>query len=88
MKKTPEYSGKIFKKLLPKDDCPGSINLIDKTHDVVVESKDTSEFPNDYFTGIGPQLARAFDNTRYTQGERVPHRMNNITTNIVKVIKL
>ena len=51
MKKTAEYCGKILKKLLPKDDCPGSINLIDKTHDVVVESKDTSEFPNDYFTG-------------------------------------
>ena len=65
-------------KLLPKDDCRGLNNLIDKTHDVVVESKDTAEFLNDYFTGIGPQLARAFDNTRYTQGERVPHRMNNI----------
>ena len=53
---------------------------------MVVESKDTAEFLNDYFTGIGPQLARAFDNTRYTQGERVPHRMNNITTNIDEVV--
>ena len=75
-------------KLLPKKSSHGFINLTDKTHDIAVEPKDTVKFINEYFTGIGPRLARAFDGVWYPQWERVPYLINDITTNVDEVINL
>ena len=64
------------------------LKLIDENTGLEVNDDNTAKFINDFFVNIGPNLAKNCDQPWTFDGEPCAHSMDNITTDLDKIVKL
>ena len=67
---------------------PGEVNLKDKMSNQPVGSENTANFFNNFFTKVGPNLAKKFDSAWIYHGDKIAEGIQPFTTDVDEVIEL
>ena len=63
-------------------------NLLDNSTNEMIDSDNTADFINDYFTNIGPNLAKKLTKPWSFVGEKPDEILDELLTNEIEILEL